>query len=304
MAILERKGARIRSHLRTRHLVGRSSLATLKLSDPNVSAEHAVIGWNGRTWEIHDLHSRNGTFVDGRRLTPGERSELARGAVISFGSQSNTWLFADANPPSILAQPEGDADPVEGAHDLVALPSADDPEVSVYRVGATWVVDRDGVTEPIANGAELIAGGARFTLHLPDPVAETVEAGQGPLSLDAITLAFRVSRDEEFVALEAVAGDRRVDLDARAHHALLLTLARARLRDRDEGLPESSCGWMYQEDLGKGLGQDEPHLNVTIFRCRKHLASAGIEGAASIIERRKPARQIRLGTGRIAIEIV
>src|SRR5262245_56048795 len=84
MAILERSGTRIRCHLLTRHLVGRSSLAHLRLADPGISAEHAILCWTGREWEVHDLGSRNGTTVDGRRLAQGERAPLARGAAIGF----------------------------------------------------------------------------------------------------------------------------------------------------------------------------------------------------------------------------
>ncbi len=84
----------------------------------------------------------------------------------------------------------------------------------------------------------------------------------------------------------------------------MLALARARLHDRAESVPESSQGWVYQEDLARGLGLDEPHLNVTIFRCRQQLISAGVAGAAGIVERRKPSRQLRIGASKIAIETV
>ncbi|APR75446.1 FHA domain protein [Minicystis rosea] len=305
MAILERRGTRVRCHLLSRHMVGRSSLAHLRLADPSVSAEHAIVSWNGREWEVYDLGSRNGTTVDGRRLSQGERAPMPRGAFVGFGSASNTWHLVDDGPPAVIARPADGSDAVVGEHDLLALPSADDPAVTIYRDAAgEWVLDRDGALERVSSGREVTAGDRRFTLHLPDVLAPTLEAAEAPLSLDCITLSFRVSRDEEYVELAAHAGARAVDLGARAHHALLLTLARARLRDDGIDLPESSRGWVYQEDLAKGLGQDEGHLNVTLFRCRQHLAAAGIAGAAGIVERRKPARQLRIGVGRIEIAMV
>ncbi|MFT3772423.1 MAG: FHA domain-containing protein [Minicystis sp.] len=304
MAVLERSGTRIRCHLLARHLVGRSGLAHLRLGDPSVSAEHAVVSWNGREWELHDLGSRNGTTIDGRRLAPGERAPLPRGAAVGFGSSSNTWRLVDDGPPVVTAIPEGGGDPVVGEHDLLALPSSDDPEVTIYRdASAEWVIDRDGATLRVASGREIEAGGRRFTLHLPDVVASTLEAAEAPPTLDTITLSFRVSRDEEYIALTA-RGARAIDLGARAHHALLLALARARLRDGEAALPESSRGWVYQEDLARGLGLDEPHLNVTLFRCRQQIAAAGISGAAGIVERRKPTRQLRIGVERIEIVTV
>ncbi len=54
MAILENCDTQARSILLARHLVGRSLLAHLRLAEPNVSAEHAVLSWNGQRWELHD----------------------------------------------------------------------------------------------------------------------------------------------------------------------------------------------------------------------------------------------------------
>jgi hypothetical protein len=91
---------------------------------------------------------------------------------------------------------------------------------------------------------------------------------------------------------------------------VLLSLARSRLEDRkarhapDGGPPESSEGWVYQDELANQLAIDETHLNVAVFRCRRQLAEAGITGAASIIERRRPTRELRLGVSRIEIVTV
>ena len=90
---------------------------------------------------------------------------------------------------------------------------------------------------------------------------------------------------------------------------MLLSLARSRLEDRKarpaSGAPaESSEGWVYQDELARQLAIDETHLNVAVFRCRRQLAEAGIIGAASIVERRRPTRELRLGVSRIEIVTV
>jgi hypothetical protein len=124
-----------------------------------------------------------------------------------------------------------------------------------------------------------------------------------------------VSRDEEYIALAAHEGDRVLDLGERAHHAVLLALARARLADQApaqgespsspaEVLPESAHGWMYQDELGRMLQLDETQINLLIFRCRRQLAAAGVVGAAGIVERRRATRQLRLGVARIEIVTV
>lgn len=305
MAILERPGTRIRCHLFARHLVGRSSLVHLRIAEPSVSAEHAVVSWNGRGWEVQDLGSRNGTTVDGRDLDPGERAPLSRGAVVAFGSAAGAFCLVDDSPPAVMAIPEGSGEPVLGEHGMLALPSGDDPEITVYRdTTAEWVLDHDGAVERVTSGREITVGGRRYALHLPDVVAPTLDHAAAPLSLGAVTLAFRVSRDEEHVELSARAGARAVDLGARAHHAVLLALSRARLDDAQAGIAETSQGWVYQEDVSRALRLDEPHINVAVYRCRRHLAAAGIVGAAGIVERRRATRQMRIGVTRIEIATI
>lgn len=48
------------------------------LSDPKVSGRHAVISWRESTFYIEDL-SRNGTFLNSKRLTRGQPQALSRG---------------------------------------------------------------------------------------------------------------------------------------------------------------------------------------------------------------------------------
>ena len=49
-------------------VVGRGSGAGLVVDDASVSRGHARIGFDGARWTIRDLDSRNGTYVDGRRV--------------------------------------------------------------------------------------------------------------------------------------------------------------------------------------------------------------------------------------------
>ena len=46
---------------------------------------------------------------------------------------------------------------------------------------------------------------------------------------------------------------------------------------------------------------DETHVNVAIHRCRQQMGKKGIVGAADIVQRRRPTRQIRIGTAYIQI---
>jgi len=301
--------------LLSRHLVGRSRLADLRMTEPTVSGEHAVLRWTGRDWELHDLGSRNGTMLDGRRLASGERIAIARGALISFGQADNTWRLADDAQPTIMAVRDGQDAPLCARNDLLALPGDDDPAAVVYRDGGgSWILEQAGETTRVADRSTVCVAGRDYVLRIPDIIAPTWDSSSPVPHLASLTLQFSVSRDEEYVALTARGEHHVLDLGARAHHAVLLTLARSRLadrqarqvrqapdRDRGAPAPESSEGWVYQDELASQLAMDETHLNVAVFRCRRQLAEAGVVGAASVIERRRPTREIRLGVSRIEI---
>lgn len=312
MAVLAKHPDGPRSIVLSPHLVGRSRLANLRMTEPTVSGEHAVLRWTGRDWELHDLGSRNGTIVDGRRLAPGERVVLAPGAVIAFGQADNAWRLIDDAPPTILAVPVSGGEPIGARNHLLALPSEDDPQAVVYRDPAgDWVLEQGGETTRVTDGATVRAGDGEFTLRVPDLIAATWDNSSLAPHLGALTFRFSVSRDEEYVALTARGDHHVIDLGARAHHVVLLTLARSRLEDRSArtagergALPESSEGWVYLDELADKLAMDETHLNVAVFRCRRQFAEAGILGAAGIVERRRPTRELRLGVSRIAIVTV
>ena len=64
-------------------LIGRQAGATLKIGNASVSRRHAMIEKEGDRFVIADLGSRNGTFVNDRRL--GRPQALAVGDVIRIG---------------------------------------------------------------------------------------------------------------------------------------------------------------------------------------------------------------------------
>jgi adenylate cyclase len=64
------------------HLIGRDPDCDVVFDDDRVSRQHARLTWDGSTWRIADLSSKNGTSVDGR---PIQEAELKGGAWIGFG---------------------------------------------------------------------------------------------------------------------------------------------------------------------------------------------------------------------------
>ena len=287
-------------------LVGRSRRCDLRLPDPNVSSEHARLTWTHAGWTLQDLGSRNGTYVDGRRLRPGDREVLSAGAKLGFG-QVETCVLASTEPPGALAQRHSDGQVIHEEGGWIQL--AEDPPVSVIRDRyGGWVLDRNGDTAPVADLDEVAVEGDSWRLHLPEVALDTVsaltEAAKAARGLAQVTLEFHVTRDEEHVQLYAVEGTMRTDLGALAHNYLLLTLAR--LREEDAANPERSAsehGWVGVDRLLKMLRVDENKLNVDVHRARKRVASIGVDGAAGVVERR-PTKQMRLGPVRVAIHTI
>ncbi|MCF0075090.1 FHA domain-containing protein [Dyadobacter sp. CY261] len=71
--------------------VGRRQGNTIILPNPDVSGDHAVLTLkepSTNTWEIQDLGSRNGTFVDGQRILS---KEITPKNKVVFGSTPLAW---------------------------------------------------------------------------------------------------------------------------------------------------------------------------------------------------------------------
>ena len=63
--------------------IGRASLNQIVIDDPAVSAQHAIIARLADSYRLQDLHSTNGTQVNG---VPVSEVELKDGDKIHFGS--------------------------------------------------------------------------------------------------------------------------------------------------------------------------------------------------------------------------
>jgi hypothetical protein len=304
-ALRERSSGRI-CVLEPEHVVGRAANSSLRLLERHVSARHALLRATGGRWTLRDLGSRNGTFVDGKALKAGEEVILRRGSRIAFGRPGPEWeLVDDAAPRAMIVPVDGGA-PLLLEGDLLALPSNDDPRATLYRADGAWFLERpDDSVAPVANQQTFDVGGRvwRFCCAEDETMYNTTMREPAPIGTDVrqVALAFLVSSDEETVHLRATCGGKMLDMGARKHHYLLLTLARRRIKDVAGGLPDSSCGWIDLDELAHDPTMAPPLLNLDVFRIREQFAAAGIVDAAGIIERRPRARQLRIGTGQLSV---
>jgi hypothetical protein len=289
-------------------VVGRAPACLLRLDDPGVSAEHASIFWTGDRWEVRDLGSSNGTFVDGKLLSPGERVALAEGAELAFGGESERWMLLDASPPVASVRRAGTGEVLVAKDGLLVLPSAEDPEISIFENEAgRWLVESGGPARPGVDQEELATAQGTWVLSVPPAapggIVPTTRRVHGhPKLIGVLTLHFSVGRDGEHVHLAIVQGKETVSLGARAHNELLLALAHARLAaEQDPSVSEIERGWVHVDDLAATLHVEPHYLSVGIYRARQQMAEAGVLNAGALIERRSSTRQVRLGTEKVEI---
>jgi two-component system response regulator AtoC len=111
-------------------MIGRSHTADLRIASTSVSRQHALIS-GGAQPTIQDLHSSNGTRVDGQRLEGGQSVPLSAGRVVELGEAVVILQEgqAQSEPPSTrgagltlrpVSQSEGKMDRLYRLVDLVA----------------------------------------------------------------------------------------------------------------------------------------------------------------------------------------
>lgn len=302
MAALEHAHTGVRHPLASRTLVGRSRACELRLASNQVSSVHAELAWDGERWLVHDLGSRNGTQLDGRRLRAEQREPLVQGSELVFGTGGERFVLVDASAPGLVAIAD-DGRVVQASAGLLCLPSEDEPEITLLeQLDGRWQLETEQGSRLLDAQEPLTAGGVGWRIHLPGPVQYTDEGGEERMSVADIALELVVSRDEEHVVMRVHHMGHGIELRSRAHDFFLLALARARLADQAQpGLAEAEHGWVYRQDLARSLKIDRNLLNLWIYRARRQFTDAGVHDVGGLVERRTSAEQLRLGIARLRV---
>jgi hypothetical protein len=166
--------------LEAKSVIGRNHDNQLVVLAASVSREHAELKQADGGWQVRDLGSRNGTFVDGTRVqgrvTLGERVRLSVGDV-------KLWFLADArhepsSPPSVATASAGGG-------------------LLRYRLAT------EGIELLLVGSSDQVAGGALLSRA---PGAETwTERGLAPLEYQLLR-ALCVRAAEEVGSPSAVRG--------------------------------------------------------------------------------------------------
>ncbi len=105
-------------------VIGRSSDAEIAVPDRAMSRRHARLFYDGGGWMVEDLGSRNGTLLNGRRIT--EPTPVGVGTNLRVGSTTIS-VGQSSDPPATDAAPASDVDShtiFRSAADLLKEPQA------------------------------------------------------------------------------------------------------------------------------------------------------------------------------------
>jgi hypothetical protein len=232
-----------------RCLIGRATSCTLPISESYASSEHAKISWSGSHWELRDLGSRNGTFVDGQRLEPGVPQAIGKGTKLGFGEPDAGWTLEDDGPPTAVAIDLQSRETKEAIDGLLVLPNDEAPELTCYRdpQGNGWVVESpDGEVKAIDDQGIVRAANRSYLLALP-MVSDATPMVDVAFALPNVTFRIGHTPNEERVEIGVVLRGKETWLEPREHGYLILTLARAREKSRN--LPIEHRGWVPVEKL-------------------------------------------------------
>src|SRR5262245_25896304 len=274
-----------------RCLIGRSSLADLRLASRRASSEHATLGWYSERWVLRDLGSSNGTSVDGQPLSGRDRVTLSCGNQLRFGDDDEIWTVVDVERPDPCAVLLGPQECRWGQEALLVLPSVDAPEASIFVDGDGWRLDSNHQQSIPECGDVVRLESGYYRLLLPDHSGTRGRTAKYELELSLLELSFQVS--PERVSLTLRQGPTEVQLPARACLYTLLALARLRGARR----PALETGWISSGELAEVRGCSPEKVNVDIHRLRKLFQEAGVRNAAQIVER-DDSKRLRMGAVR------
>lgn len=274
---------------------------TLPPSADRASRLHALLHWSegpdAHGWRVRDLHSRNGTFVDGQRVPPGRDVVLPLRGTVAFGGRDDPWSLAEPGPPPIVMVGSYPDHEVRLVGRALILPHDQAPRALVTHVPRKgWVVEMDDEQIELA-GADpsVVIDGIRWRASLPREPLGTVPV------LARVGLVFRVAAGDEFVTVLTERGGQLDEIMSGPGSALyfLLTLARRRLADAE--LPEDQRGWVHVDELAEAARCSVSALNQWVFRLRRRFAARGFD-EGEVVERRARTGLLRIGWRDLRIE--
>lgn len=300
--------------LQSHHTFGRrASIVDTLVDAPEISKIHTLFEWEMGSWHIKDL-SRNGTWLNNKKITPGRRITIQEGSIISLLNKDKyTWRAEDISPPSNQLIAINETSMAISLDDIHLLPSDKNPLKvlqhspkndewhlsDIYENGPTIT------NNSIVRHGDIIEIDRQYwvlSLLSKDPLTNNLADKAN--NINVYQLIFNVSLDEECTHLSIynLHDNEVVDLGDRSHHYLLMHLARQRCHDHHQRIDSDNQGWIITEILEKEIGLEISHINILIYRARKQINELFDKkiDTASLIERKHG--RIRIGCENLFIK--
>ena len=129
-----------------RHVLGKAPHGDVAFDNPFVSRRHAEIAFSDDAYSIRDLGSKNGTFVDGRRLG-SEPRQLSGGEVIELGLGQVIATFRLGSSTITLPAPSGESAPAAVPRSATPVPTPIAPRPAPVRGLVVDVPRRDVIID-------------------------------------------------------------------------------------------------------------------------------------------------------------
>ncbi len=289
--------------------LGRDITNGVVLLDDDVSGHHAVIAPTQSGFEVRDLRSTNGTFVNDARVDGSRAIEDGDALRLGEGVDLRVCIERDAGSATLTLEDEtsGTAYIVDderfsiGSADGVNIQLPDGPGraavLTVHADGDVWL-GLNGEERPLAADETFEVAGHTFRLvpvqtGRPSTVWGCRPAKYGyalQVGADGSTGVYAVLRDTRTGTEHSLKSENRA--------TLLYVLAKKLEQDRETGLPATEAGWHHDEDVlvaiwGRaGLRQAGSNYSVLLHRVRKELEEAGFD--PWFIEKKRGAVRLRL----------
>jgi hypothetical protein len=238
-------------------IFGRSRDVDVLLLDPGISRRHASLrpGEDGG-WSIEDLHSTRGTWVNGRRLAPGEITAIVEGDLLEINPWSLLVLGREATAGVVLDDRDVGGSIAEAVSDP-QLRDRFDGLVSAVRRASTRTGEEEifgALLECLLDGCELDRA---MILRIEDEVTRAVAIRSSERSEETSPRPFSATLLKASIESgRTVRLEEHPDVD-QAQSFVLAGVREALCRCIDVGTTEEGVRLAVYADCRMGIADDE-----------------------------------------------
>jgi len=277
--------------------VGRLSGSLIRIDDKEVSYQHATLRWRDGAWWVEDRGSKNGTWVEGTRVTA--QGKLDPHSILHFGGKSKPrYVLVDAGPPCALALSLTTNRIFVAQDSILCIPSDSDPIAVLSREqGGQWWMEYGTEERKLIDGDLFECAGEHYRFHSGQEAVRTASNNTPDRYIRDAVFEFHVI-GEQVIKLLAHHGNEVVRFsDWPAPYYTLLNLARRRAEDKASNVPMAQQGYVDRESFAQQI-PDTAHgsnlLSRHASRIKRAFVDQGYVDAVSVIESNR-AGMVRTG---------